>query len=976
MGAMVRWNPHSPLLNMLSALFVVAQIASAVASGPPVRDITFARDGRLAASIEGDIWVRSGTRWSRITQGAEWDRQPAWSPDGTTLVFARNANGDDNLWRIGINGTTARGAAEQLTTDPEPDLQPTIAADGTILFARGWRTQARLWTRSSTGEEKRVTNATATETSPVFAPDGRRFVYLYAADRTRSIRLRTLGESRDSTVHSERPADALAWSPGGDRIVFSSGAPRGTIYVTTPSGEYTNVVGLARGDLAWSPDGRSILVAERSFSVPGYNGDPDRVGDRDATETFSSSDRLVSLPAPAPIVAAPATVAVTTSLTRRERNAEAFDRFAERMRKAYGPDMSADAQRWATMAAAARPEAVAAVSDMALESVMHRLTTQRPELRRSAVGKAGVSSAHPVSTAAGVEILGKGGNVVDAAVAVSFALGVVEPDASGMGGYGEMLVLTRGMAEPQLIEFMSRVPEEGGLSNANLQPGGRYPTDGPTLAMVPGTVAAMHTAFKKYGSGKVAWADLLAPAIRAARDGYAISDGFATTLRLERDRFAKYESSKLLFFAGGKPKVAGDTVRNPDLAWALEQVAKGGADGFYKGEVARRLVGDLRGKGNAIQLTDLSRYFATERSPVMTTFRGHRVYGSAPPASGGTLLAAQLNNLELAGPLKPITDDAASLHAMISAWQLTPSSRNRIADPALWPVDISPFTSKDTARVRWGCFSAERALTPELLSGDTLQCAATAAPTQGPGSTPRGESNSTESVEESFASAERIDASDMCEQFHAEGVPCRAQGTTSFVVADADGNAVAVTQTLGTWGGNFYVSPGLGFLYNDKLTSYSTDVNGYGARMPFARHGSSLSPTLVTTGTGSDARAVLAIGAAGNAWINSAVYQGVVGVLDWGLTPQQALEQPRFLPSQRASTRAGTNSAAREFVISIEDGIRPDVLQRLEAMGHNFDKISLRGELRMGYGAAIGIRDGKVSAGADPRRSGAAGTIP
>jgi gamma-glutamyltranspeptidase len=316
---------------------------------------------------------------------------------------------------------------------------------------------------------------------------------------------------------------------------------------------------------------------------------------------------------------------------------------------------------------------------------------------------------------------------------------------------------------------------------------------------------------------------------------------------------------------------------------------------------------------------------------------------------------------------------------MIAAWQLTPSSRNRIADPALWPVDISPFVSKDTAKMRWQCFDPNAALTPAKISGDTLSCAKAAAPMQGrndaAGDQPS-QLHADELSQEDVALQERIDASDMCAQFHAKGVLCRAQGTTSFVVADGEGNAVAVTQTLGTWGGNFYVSPGLGFIYNDKLTSYSTDANGFGARMPFARHGSSLSPTLVTTGAGSDARAVLAIGAAGNAWINSAVYQGVVGVLDFGLTPQQALEQPRFLPSQRTASRGGTNAGEREFVIDIENGIDPGVLERLEAMGHHFNRISLRGELRMGYGAAIGIRGGSVSVGADPRRSGTAGAIP
>jgi gamma-glutamyltranspeptidase len=230
---------------------------------------------------------------------------------------------------------------------------------------------------------------------------------------------------------------------------------------------------------------------------------------------------------------------------------------------------------------------------------------ERPPLRESATGRAAVSSAHPVATAAGLEMLRRGGNVVDAAVAVSFALGVVEPDASGIGGYGQMLVLTRGMREPVVIDFMARAPEEATLSNAALLRNGRLPDDGPVLAIVPGTVAAMHLAWRQHGSGRLPWAELLAPAIRAARDGYVVSEGLATTLTTEREHFSKYEGSRKLFFPTGEPLRAGETLRNADLAWTLEQIAGGGADAFYKGEVGRRMVADLRGQGNPMTRTDL-----------------------------------------------------------------------------------------------------------------------------------------------------------------------------------------------------------------------------------------------------------------------------------------------------------------------------------------------------------------------------------
>jgi gamma-glutamyltranspeptidase len=309
---------------------------------------------------------------------------------------------------------------------------------------------------------------------------------------------------------------------------------------------------------------------------------------------------------------------------------------------------------------------------------------------------------------------------------------------------------------------------------------------------------------------------------------------------------------------------------------------------------------------------------------------------------------------------------------MISAWQLVPSSRNRIADPSLWPVDIGPFVSKDTARARWKCFDAAHALTGANFRGDTLTCAA--APNLAAPATSGAARGADDDA--AFATAGGVSVTEPCNvQDHARAADCRAQGTTAFVVADADGNAVAVTQTLGTWGGNFYVSPGLGFLSNDKLLSYGTDPNLYGARLPYARHGSSISPTIVFRGTGADRTPVLALGAAGNAWINAAVFQTLVGVLDFGLSPQRALELPRFLPTVRGASGGGGASGPREFIVDIEDGVAPGVMRRLREMGHTLNVISLKGELRMGYGAAIAIGSGTVTAGADPRRAGAAGAV-
>jgi gamma-glutamyltranspeptidase/glutathione hydrolase len=964
--------PDSPAIRRIVVTIfalLAAPLGAQHTARLPVRDIAFARDGRLVASIEGDLWVQSSTggRWIRLTHGPEWDRSPAWVPDASAIVYSSSRKGGEDLWRLAITADGRPGDAVRLTSDPAPDLEPTVAGDGTIIFVRGRLNASRLWQRSPTGEEKRFTTGNAIERAPAASPDGQRIAYIQQTDAGRRLRIRWIGTTTDSVVTSERPADDITWSPDGKQIALSAGGPRPGVYITSIAGTYVNYAGSRIGDVAWSPDGATILVAERSGSAPGYNGDPERIGDREASEVLWSSDRLIALRVPLPPDGDSAVVTVDASPERVGRNRDAFDRFVDRMADTYfsGAGGAARATTWRQLATTFRGRAERARDDAELDAVMHEMLRQRPLLRDEASGRAAVSSAHPVATAAGLEILRKGGNVVDAAVAVSFALGVVEPDASGIGGYGEMLVYTPRMRQPELIEFMARVPEEATLANAALMAGGRYPDDGPILAMVPGTVAAMHTAWKRHGSGKVPWAELLAPAIRAAKDGYIVSDGLATTLRREREGFAKYESSRALFFRDSQPRVAGDTIRNPDLAWTLEQIAKDGADGFYRGEVARRLVSDLRGKGNAIRLTDLSRYFAADREAVATTYRGHTIFSSAPPVSGGATLAAQLNNLEQVGGLKPYTEDAATLHAMIAAWQLVPSARNRIADPSMWRVDLSPFTSKDTALRRWKCFDPARALTPAMFRGDTLTCGADAP--RHTGDTPG------DARDESAQETAHLASEDMCTaQNHADAARCRAQGTTAFVVADAGGNVVAVTQTLGTWGGNFYVTPGLGFLYNDKLTSYGTDAGAYGARLPYARHGSTLAPTIVFRGEGANVQPVLAVGAAGNAWITSAVYQSLIGMLDFGLTPQRALELPRFLPSRGGF---GPNIAQRPFEIDIEDGIAPDVMRRMREMGYRFNVISLKGELRMGYGAAVAIGDKRVTAGADPRRSGAAGAV-
>ncbi|MGE0461773.1 MAG: gamma-glutamyltransferase, partial [Vicinamibacterales bacterium] len=374
----------------------------------------------------------------------------------------------------------------------------------------------------------------------------------------------------------------------------------------------------------------------------------------------------------------------------------------------------------------------------------------------------------------------------------------------------------------------------------------------------------------------------------------------------------------------------GDRFFNNDYASTLRAIQKGGAEAFYRGEIARTIAEDMEANGGILTYADLAQYRAIEREPVVGQYRGHALYAGGPPVATGIQLFESLHVLEQYQP-KPgarLVTDADYFHYLIEAWKVRDPLR-RVADPERWPVEFAEHLTMEHARKLFQKIDPMKASRYERPPDEG----------QGPQGPP--------------TVAPRI-----------------STGTTSFAVADAEGNMIAVTQTLSTWGGTFYVSKGLGFLYNNHLRSNRLAPGAYGSLVPLARSSTASVPTLVFEKKASGEEVPkLAVGCAGNAWIPVSVYNIITGVVDGGLGAQRAIEAARFLPGRDPADPTGDGER-----VEIEDRFPRSLIDTLQARGHLFQKIGRKGEVRYGYAAAItvDVANRRVEGGAEPRRSHAA----
>ena len=983
--------------TLVVSAFGVASLSAGVflhaqSLAPGVREAAWFPDGKhLVVTWFDQLWSMTpdGKDQKRIAITGESftsERDAAVSPDGKTIAFAAETNGQFDVWTVPAGG----GKPTPVVKQAGDERWPSFSRDGHVIYAH--RAPKGPW-KIVTDAGVAITPDDASEWQPRVSPDGKWVAFI--SDRESDTgdtdiwirelspavgaKARTIRVTKTAAVES-----APAWAPDSKRIAYSAGlGAQAAIWaiqlpaaarVDAPAADPAGAGRAGRGGAAgfgggrggaavdpadapvlaskhggvasWSPDGEQLVIATFAPTDPGYNGDPRR-NDDDVPMLFADAKdyTLWRVAAPRAIDANAATIATSSAALSTQFGA-AFDRVWTSLKSLYystGPSSN----EWDALKTKYRGAAVSAKDAKAAEDVIDAMVAEQPLIKRGAEGtRTVVTSGSRFASQAGAEVLAKGGNIVDAAIAVDFALGVTEPDASSIGGDGMALLFMKGMSEPVAIDFKDMTPghalgDNAKIFNAN---GSRTATDGPSVTNIPGIVAGMDLLYSKYGSKKVSWADIMAPAIKLADEGFILDEALPTTLAEGHAQFAKYPESMKVFMPGGKMPKAGDLFTNKDYAETLRTLAKEGAKSFYTGSIAKRIVDDFAANGGIITAEDLAQYRAVERKPVSGMYRGHLVYSAPPPVSNGADMIEKLQILNNYTPKPGVSygNDADFLHYLIESWRVKDTGV-RIADPDRWPIDLGSHLEPGHSLERF-----------KLLDKNKVYVS------QGGG---RGGAPAPTTLAW-MASEPALNQSGLIEPESRIGT-----GTTSFALADTEGNMIVFTQTLSTWGGNYYVSKGLGFLYNDHFRG-GRGGTGYGAMLPLMRSSSTSVPTMLFAPTSVDPGRYgdpgyapkMAVGCAGNSWIPASVYNIIANVIDGHMDAQHAIEAPRIMIGNGPDGKARTQ---------IEDRIPRSILADLEARGHSFQKIGRKGEVRQGYASVVIVNPAKgtVEAGAEPRRS-------
>jgi len=531
-----------------------------------------------------------------------------------------------------------------------------------------------------------------------------------------------------------------------------------------------------------------------------------------------------------------------------------------------------------------------------------------------------VVSTDAYASQAGVRILQAGGNAVDAAIATSFALAVVNPEAGNIGG-GGFMVLRLADGSTAALDYRERAPlaatrdmflnEEGELREGY--------TLGHLAAGVPGTLAGLWEAHQRYGA--LSWQELVAPAMELA-EGFQVRERQARQIAMAQEDLRIFPATEATFLPGGEPPEVGDLFRQPELAATLGRIASRGRDGFYEGRTADLIVAEMERGGGLITHEDLEGMEAAWRDPIQITYRGHTIISMPPTSSGGATLAAMAQILEGFDLGSLEWHGVEHVHLLAEAWKRAYADRNTyLADPDFVEMPLERMISDEYGAERRATISMDRATPSEEV---------------GPGLGPADDGE-----------------------------------TTHLSVVDGAGNAVSITTTINSFFGNKVTVEGAGFVLNNEMDDFSARPgypNMFGlvqgeanAIEPGKRMLSAMTPTIVVNPEG---ELLLVVGSPGGATIITNVFQQVSNVVDFGMGVQQAVNAPR-LHHQHLPDR-----------IQYEMGsLSPEIIAALEALGHTVEERYREGDVYPHIGdvqAVMRLPDGILAGASDPRRGGAA----
>ena len=530
---------------------------------------------------------------------------------------------------------------------------------------------------------------------------------------------------------------------------------------------------------------------------------------------------------------------------------------------------------------------------------------------RGATGANGmIAAAKPEASRVGLEILKMGGNAVDAAVATGFALGVLEPNASGIGGGGFMVVKLAGMKEAIVIDFRPTAPAAATPDMYKLDERGRAignaSVEGGLASAVPGEVKGLLYALEKYGSKKLTRAQVVQPALDWAERGVPVTANLAQIIKDQFGKLSKFENGLAIYSKDGFPPEVGDTIVNKDLAGTLRLIQAQGADAIYKGDIAARIVAENRKRGGILTVEDLAGYQVKVRAPITGSYRGYTLV-TAPPPAGGTHVLQLLNIVENADLAALGEQSTATAHLWSEACKLVFADRSKYsADPDFVNVPYKGLASKAYAKTL-----------ANLIRPDAVMKAPEA------GDPSKYESGS----------------------------------TTHYSVMDKDGNMVAVTKTINMFFASGVVVPGTGIIMGDDMDDFELRPGSVNSIEPGKRMLSSMSPTLVLDPQG---RPFMAIGSPGATRIITTLAQVISNVIDRGMPIQAAINAPRLYQG-----RTGNLLMEGRYSINAYNGLLK--LGHTVTVAPDFDA-AFGGVHAVLFDHAAKVLHG----GADPRRDGQA----